>query len=178
MQNTTSNNFVLVGAMGSGKSTIGFSLARILRRQFIDTDTLVQQFIGISITEIFTRYGEDYFRAIETAVLHQLQNCHNTVIATGGGVVIKQQNRVLIKKLGTVIYLEAKIENIQRRVKYNNNRPLLQVPNSQKYIKETIDQRKQHYQNLAQILVRDNWHKEQKLHFIIEQIDKTSSSDS
>lgn len=119
------NNIILIGMMGSGKSTIGKALAEHLGYNFTDLDTLIVEGEGIKIPEIFEKFGENYFRTIETNALNSLFECENTVISTGGGIVEKKENISTLKKIGTVFYLQAPSNTLYERIKGDFNRPLL-----------------------------------------------------
>ena len=119
-------NVVLIGYMGSGKSTVGKFLAMVYGYDFIDTDELIEIKEGMSINNIFAEKGEDYFRQLETKVLVDLKGkLRNTVIATGGGMPVKEKNRPLLKELGKVFYLKANYDTTYKRVSGGNGRPLL-----------------------------------------------------
>lgn len=119
-------NVVLIGYMGSGKSTVGKFLAMVYGYDFIDTDELIEIKEGMSINNIFAEKGEDYFRQLETKVLVDLKGkLRNTVIATGGGMSVKEENRPLLKELGKVFYLKANYDTTYKRVSGGNGRPLL-----------------------------------------------------
>ncbi|MCX7654724.1 MAG: AAA family ATPase [Fervidobacterium sp.] len=114
----------LVGMPGSGKSTIGRLLARELGFTFIDTDELIQERAKMSISDIFSTYSEDYFRTVETSILKDVSKLENCVIATGGGIVLKNENVNLIKQ-GHVVWLLSSIDECARRLDDKNDRPLL-----------------------------------------------------
>ena len=118
-------NIILIGLMGSGKSTVGRIVAQKLGFQFVDTDHLVTDQARCSIPEIFAREGEASFRRRESAVLRQLLGRKHTVIATGGGIITQPANLPLLKHLGFITWLEASTELLARRTAANNDRPLL-----------------------------------------------------
>ena len=127
MRHTTMKNIILIGFMGSGKSAIGEKLASKLRMGFIDTDLLIESSARMKIKDIFRKYGESYFRKMEKALLSDISRLSNVVVSTGGGIVKDAGNRRLLKKMGTVIYLEASPEAIVKRMKKAGaaKRPLL-----------------------------------------------------
>lgn len=131
-------NLVLVGFMGSGKSSIGRILATKLGFQFVDTDALIIQEAGMQITDIFAWQGEDGFRHYESTVLSRLveRKACGLVVATGGGIVTRPDNVPLLHRLGFVVELKATEDVIFERVSRNRARPLLQTPNP----RETISQ--------------------------------------
>ena len=125
-------NLVLVGYMGSGKSTVGQVMAERSGRAFLDTDAAIKEAEGCSIREIFEERGEEAFRSMETGLLRRLaDSAVNTVIATGGGIVLRKENRELLKKIGRVIWLKATPEETMSRVKNDTGRPLLDSASEQ-----------------------------------------------
>jgi len=119
-------NIILVGYMGSGKSTVGQALAKERGMRFLDTDAAIEEAEGYSIREIFEERGEKAFRDLETEYLRRLKaTTVNTVIATGGGIVLRNENRELLKRTGRVIWLKASAEETLSRVKSDTGRPLL-----------------------------------------------------
>ena len=132
------DNIVLIGYMGAGKSTVGKSLAETLGMDFIDTDEYIVEKENMTIPEIFAEKGESGFRDIETeAVRYLRENCCNTVISTGGGAVLRDENAMLLKETGKVFYLYATPEETFNRVKGDTGRPLLDSESEEK-LKEKI----------------------------------------
>ncbi len=120
------DNIVLIGYMGSGKSTVGSFLSIVYGYDFIDTDEIIEEKEGMSITNIFAEKGEAYFRQLETEILLELKGkLKNTVVATGGGMPVKEENRSLLKEIGKVFYLKANYDTTYKRVSGGNDRPLL-----------------------------------------------------
>lgn len=112
--------------MGSGKSSVGREIAQMTGRRFLDTDILVRLKVARPIAQFFSIYGEDAFRDLETAVLRELQP-GNDVLATGGGIVLREENWRELRRIGTVFHLSAKPETLaQRLTQTRNRRPLLQ----------------------------------------------------
>ena len=120
------SNIVLTGFMGTGKSTIGKCIAARLGRKFIDTDTLVEQKSGKTIAALFMERGEHYFRILEQEAIDQVCTEDGSVVATGGGALVNEENVRKLKASGTVICLTATPEIILSRVQGNRDRPLLQ----------------------------------------------------
>lgn len=118
----------LVGFMGAGKSTVGRILAEKLGRPFVDLDSMIEAQAGESITSIFESRGEDRFRELESAALKATEDLPPTVIACGGGVVLRDGNRALLKRLGTTIYLEVSAGEAVARIGDGGTRPLLAGP--------------------------------------------------
>jgi shikimate kinase len=121
-----SRSIVLVGMMGSGKSSIGRRLAARLGIPFIDADTEIESAAGMSIPEIFEKHGEPYFRAGEARVIARLLDNGPQVLATGGGAVMDPQTRALIGQKGISIWLKADIDVLLKRTKRRNDRPLVE----------------------------------------------------
>ena len=120
-------NIILMGFMGAGKTTIGKKLSKALNWEFIDTDAYIEEEQGRKISDIFAEDGELAFRDMETDLLKHLQNGENQfVLSIGGGMPVREENRALLRNLGTVIYLKTSKEEIIRRVSGDKNRPLLQ----------------------------------------------------
>ena len=151
------DNIVLIGFMGSGKTTLGVELAKRMNMNFIDTDAYIEEKAGKSITDIFAQDGEEAFRMLETEVLITLRDTvSNTVFSTGGGMPLRAENARLLKEIGKVFYLTAANQVIYDRVKDNTKRPLLQGENPYGKICELIKQRKPLYKAAADILVDTN----------------------
>ena len=143
-------NIVLTGFMGSGKSAVGRRIASRLRFQFADTDRLIVERAGMPISEIFSRHGEEHFREMETAVLESLDHLRRSVIATGGGVVVRERNYAILKKLGFVVWLTASEDVIFKRVSRNDKRPLLQTDDPRATIRALLAARRPLYESAAQ----------------------------
>jgi shikimate kinase len=116
----------LVGMPGSGKSTVGRHVARQVGLAFIDTDHVIEQRIGCSIRDYFETQGEAAFRDIEQAVIDEVTQLDSHVVATGGGAVLREANRIALHERSTVIYLRATPEDLARRLRHDTHRPLLQ----------------------------------------------------
>ena len=118
---------VLMGFMGAGKTTIGKALAERLSWDFIDTDAEIEKEQGRKISEIFETEGEQAFRDMETRLLKKLEKSEEQfVLSIGGGMPVREENRELLRKIGTVVYLKATKEELVRRLSGDTNRPLLQ----------------------------------------------------
>ncbi|MEP6671156.1 MAG: shikimate kinase [Chthoniobacter sp.] len=144
------NNIVFIGFMGSGKTSIGRLVAHRLGFQFIDTDAVVVERAGMQVAEIFARHGEPWFREQETAVLRSLGNLNRAVFSTGGGIVLRPENRELLRELGLVVWLTASEEVIFERVSRNKKRPLLQTDDPRATVHELLEQRRPLYEGAAQ----------------------------
>ncbi len=123
------DNYVLIGYMGAGKTTVGKQLASKCGKQFADTDAMIVEREKMSINDIFAKYGESHFRAIETNLLKEMMDSMSGyVISCGGGLPLKEENRAYLKRLGKVIYLKADESDIIKRLRNDNTRPLLKGP--------------------------------------------------
>ena len=140
---------VLVGLPGSGKSTVGRQLARRLSLPFVDSDHAIEQRLGCSIREYFEREGEDRFRDIESEVLDDLSQRAHGVLSTGGGSVLRPLNRERLKSRGQVFYLRSSPEEVFRRLRHDQNRPLLQVADPLRRLRELFDIRDPLYRETA-----------------------------
>ena len=121
------DNIFLVGMMGAGKTSVGRMLARDLGKAFYDSDQVIESRTGVKIPVIFEHEGEAGFRAREAAVIGELSGLHGVVLATGGGAVLSEANRALLRSRGTVIYLRASVSDLWHRTRHDKNRPLLQT---------------------------------------------------
>lgn len=141
------NNLILTGFMGSGKTTVGRILADRLKMEFLDTDALIEQREGRTISEIFAQQGEAEFRRMETELLRKLQGTlTNTVLSTGGGMPLREENAQLLRTLGEVVYLSASPELIYERLKDQTDRPLLNTENPLARISSLMKERKARYE--------------------------------
>lgn len=145
---------VLVGPMGAGKSTIGKLLAGILHLPFADSDRVIEERTGADIPWIFDVEGEDGFRQRETAVLRDLLGEGPMVLATGGGIVIREENRQLLKGDAIVVYLTASVDQLVERTHKDKKRPLLQVADPEAKIRELIAHRHPLYQEVADLVIQ------------------------
>ena len=149
------NNLILTGYMGSGKTSVGRALARMLESIFLDTDHLIEEQEGCSISEIFSGKGEEAFREMETACLKELIRKRSVgVISVGGGTPLREENRQLMKRLGRVVYLQADPDTIFERIRNDHSRPLLQTEDPRKRIEEMVKQREPAYLEAADQVIR------------------------
>lgn len=144
---------VLIGLPGSGKSTVGRHLARRLSLPFFDSDHVIEQHIGCSIREFFEREGEERFRDIEAAVLDDLTQGAACVLSTGGGSVLRAENRARLHERGQVIYLRSTPEEVFRRLRHDRNRPLLQVADPLQRLRDLYGVRDPLYREAAHFVI-------------------------
>lgn len=147
-------NIVLIGFMGSGKSTVSRALGQIFAMDVIEMDQVIADREGMSISEIFEVHGEEYFRNLETELLRELQNRKGVVISCGGGVPMRDENVIEMKKNGKVILLTASPETILNRVKNNHDRPLLENNKNVTFISELMEKRRNKYEAAADIVIQ------------------------
>ena len=143
----------LVGLPGSGKTTVGRQLARRLQLPFVDSDHEIEVRIGCSIREFFEREGEVRFRDIEQDVLDTLTHGANKVLSTGGGAVLRPENRQHLRERGQVVYLKSTPEELFRRLRHDSNRPLLQVADPMLKLKTLYTERDPLYREVAHFVL-------------------------
>ncbi|MCO5101926.1 MAG: shikimate kinase [Burkholderiaceae bacterium] len=144
-----SRPLVLVGMMGAGKTTVGRRLAARLGRRFVDADRELEQRCGVPIATIFELEGEEGFRRRERALLGELLALPDIVLATGGGVVLAEENRRLLHERGWVIYLKAAAPDLWQRLRRDRTRPLLRTENPRERIAQLLAQREPLYESVA-----------------------------
>lgn len=150
---SATNNIYLVGMPGAGKTTVGRHLARRMQRTFIDADHEIEARTGVKIPLIFDIEGEQGFRDRETRVIAELAKESGLVVATGGGVVLRPENRQALKQGGTVVYLHAAPRLLFDRTRLDPNRPLLQVADPMLKIEELFAERDPYYREVADIII-------------------------
>ena len=146
-------NIFLVGLMGAGKSTVGRILARRLGKRFVDTDHEIEKRNGVTIPVIFEIEGEDGFRRREQEVLADLAREKDLVLSTGGGIVLKPENREVLRNHGFVVYLNARPELLAERTKHDRTRPLLNVEDPLTRLRELYAVRDPLYREVAHAIV-------------------------
>jgi shikimate kinase len=138
-------NIVLVGFMGTGKTSVGQRLAERLEMSYIDTDDVIEQDSGMIIADIFRQHGETRFRDLESAAVRKVSDLNNYVISTGGGVVLRETNLQMLKGNGIVFCLAATSTEIWKRVGHETHRPLLQTPYPLAKIQQMLTDRAPYY---------------------------------
>ncbi len=150
----TLENIVLIGPMGCGKTTVGRRLAEDLKRDFFDSDHEIVSRTGVSIEHIFDIEGEKGFRKRESQMLGDLCQKSGVVIATGGGIVLKPENRALLIQSGIVVYLSSSIEQLLKRTSKSKTRPILEKSlNREQTIRDILHAREPYYKEVATVQI-------------------------
>jgi shikimate kinase len=146
-------NVFLVGMMGAGKTTLGKVLAQRLGLEFLDMDRVLVERTGVPVATIFEIEGEQGFRRRESCALAELASHDNRVIATGGGAVLAEENRAVMRASGTVVYLRARLEHLWERTRHDTSRPLLATPDPRATLAALLEQRDPMYRDAAHVIV-------------------------
>lgn len=146
-------NIILCGFMGSGKTTVGMELAKIMGRKFIDTDEMIEKEQGIAIKAIFTVHGEEFFRDLEFECCKSISNMKNCVVSTGGGALTFKRNVDVLKQSGKIVLLDADFDIICRRIGNSKTRPLFQ---DREKAKALYEERKSKYLDAADYVIDGN----------------------
>jgi shikimate kinase len=162
-----SGNIFLVGMMGAGKTTVGKLLAQHSGKIFVDSDEEIQQRTGVTISHIFDIEGEAGFRQREANVIQELVKLDNIVLATGGGVVLNEQNRDALRCNGIVVYLKSTAHDLWQRTRHDRNRPLLQAADPRAKLKELHEQRDPLYTQVADLVMPTG---KQNVHSLVLQL--------
>lgn len=149
------SNIILIGFMGCGKSSIGRHMSENYQYTLIDTDSYIEKQQKCTISEVFEKNGEEYFRQLETQCLLDLINTSDDkmIIAVGGGLPMREENRELLHKLGKVVYLRAAIDTLEKRLKGDTTRPLIQGGELRQKIENLFNLRQDTYEELADLIV-------------------------
>jgi shikimate kinase len=150
---TINGNIFFVGLMGAGKTTIGKLLAKKLKKTFFDTDHEIEKKLGVKVSVIFELEGEEGFRKRETQMIDELTRKKDIILATGGGAVLCEENRRMLKERGKVIYLNAKPQNLAKRMAHDKDRPLLQQGNVEETLSRLYNERHPLYLTTASFVV-------------------------
>jgi shikimate kinase len=169
---TINDNIFFVGLMGAGKTTIGKLLAKKLKKTFFDTDHEIEKKLGVKVSVIFELEGEEGFRKRETQMIDELSSKKDIILATGGGAILSEENRALLKERGKVIYLNAKPQHLAKRMGYDKDRPLLQQGNMLETLNQLYKDRHPLYLNVASFVVDTG---QQKTQTIINKIESLLS---
>ena len=147
-------NIFLIGYMGTGKSSVAAHMGTKYGMEVLEMDEMIADKEGMSISDIFAKQGEEYFRNVETAFLQDICLKENKVVSCGGGVVLRSQNVEMMKTGGTIVLLSASPETILERVQDDTSRPLLQGNKTVAYIREMMDKRREYYENAAEVVIQ------------------------
>ena len=162
------NNIVLVGMPASGKTTIGKMLSEKLSDfTLIDTDSLIEKTQGISITEIFKKHTEDYFRKLEYDTIQMVCSGDKKIISVGGGAFENPNNRATLLKFGNVFYLKSNLDILYYRISQDNKRPLLQTENPKQVLKNLLSKREDNYKKAHYTIDTDSMNEDEIVRFIL-----------
>lgn len=152
--NKLNDNIVMIGFMGCGKTTVGKQLAAELEYQFLDTDAYIEEKEQMTISQIFDKKGEAYFRNLETASLEELAaKTKQTIVSSGGGLPLREENAKLLQKLGFVVYLRVTKETVLKRLEGDTTRPLLACENPAQKVEELLNFRDPIYEVGAHLVI-------------------------
>jgi shikimate kinase len=164
-------SIVLIGLMGAGKTTIGAALAKRLSKSFVDVDHELEARTGVSVATIFEVEGEAHFRDRETATMRELAERQNMVLSTGGGAVIRAENRTILRNIGTVIYLHAPPEVSYQRLRRSRDRPLLKTEDPLARLQALYRDRDPFYRETAHFVIEsDREHCGQVVQAVVERL--------
>lgn len=148
------NHIVIIGFMGSGKTRVGKRLAQDMDLPFIDVDKVITKKMNLSVSEMFQRFGEPFYRALETLVVKELiTDKERKVISLGSGLPMQEQNQKYLKQLGTIVYLKGSLETLRKRLEAGNSNPLLEGDDRDEKMKKLLKQRDPVYSRYADIEV-------------------------
>jgi shikimate kinase len=147
------DNIYLIGLMGAGKTTIGRQLAKALSLPFYDSDKAIEEQTGVDIPTIFEYEGEEGFRGREQDMIQELTQIKGIVLATGGGAILKEENRQALKENGFVVYLQCSIDKILQRTKRDTQRPLLVTDDPRGRIETLFSEREGYYLSCADFII-------------------------
>lgn len=145
-------NVYLVGPMGSGKTTLGRRTAKLLGLRFIDCDQEIEDRTGVSVSLIFEIEGESGFRERESALLRELSEVPGLLVATGGGAVLREENRRLMRASGLVVWLRTPVSHQVARLRRDRTRPLLQIPDRADLLRQLAAERNPLYTEVADLV--------------------------
>lgn len=155
--------------MGAGKSTIGRHLAKSTNKAFYDSDRVIEERTGVDISTIFEIEGEQGFRDREEQIIKELCGLENIVLATGGGSILREENRQHMKDSGHVIYLRTSAELLFSRIRYDKSRPLMQTKSPMNTLKKLLDDREPYYMEVADSVIMTG---KQKVNVIVRRVEE------
>lgn len=158
---TQGRPIVLIGLMGSGKSTVGRELSRRTGLSFLDMDAVIEEQVGKSIPDIFREKGESHFRALETALLRYIEKSVQEgngahIVSTGGGIVLRPENREILRRLGLTVWLNVDLPTLLARTARSHNRPLLQVDDREETLRTLLIERSPLYTQASHIRINSS----------------------
>ena len=163
------NNIILIGFMGSGKTTFGKWIANKYGMKFCDTDEYIENTEQRTINDIFAKDGEEFFRNLETATIEKLcGELENAVISVGGGLPVRKINRELLKKLGLVVYLNTSTDDLVKRLSKDTKRPLLKGADIRTRITTLMEQREDLYKEASDIIIETDGHSFEDMYALIK----------
>jgi len=164
-----SNNIILVGMPASGKTTIGNLLSdKLTGYTFVDTDSLIEKTQGMSVSDIFKKYSEDYFRKLEYETIQMVcSGGANKIVSVGGGAFENPNNRVTLLKFGKVFYLKSDLDILYYRVSKDTSRPLLQNENPKQILKNLLEKREENYKKAHYTVDTSNLDSDEIIRFIL-----------
>ena len=171
-------NIILIGMPASGKTTIGKMLAEKLQEYtFIDTDSLIEKTQGLTISKIFEKYSEDYFRKLEHDTIQMVcQNGDKKIISIGGGAFENPGNRAVLLKFGKVFYLKSNLDILYYRISKDNTRPLLQNKNPKQILENLLRKREENFEKAHYTIDTDTMSEDEILRFILDATNSKSSN--
>ena len=149
--------------MGAGKTSVGQCLHQQTELPLVDTDDIVTASLGLSVREIFAKFGEEKFRETETTVLRGLSPDRPSIIVTGGGIVLREKNIDLLKRLGIVVWLDAGEETLFERATRERNRPLLETTNPRETFSRILEERRSLYAKIADVRIDTSGRSEEEV---------------
>lgn len=166
-------SIVLIGFMGSGKTTLGKWIAREHGYTFLDTDDMIEEEQQRSINDIFAKEGEEYFRDLETDMIRSLADRDDkVVISVGGGLPVREVNRELMRHVGKVVYLRTTVDELEKRLKGDTKRPLLAGGNVREKIISLMDKREALYLDAADVVVDTTGKRFEQIYDIIKSVEE------
>lgn len=155
-KNRVPYNIFIIGFMGVGKTTVSSYLSRLMNMNEIDIDEYIKNVENMTVTEIFNNLGEKYFRDCETRALQELQDKSSTIVSCGGGIVLKEENINIMRNQGKIILLTASPKTIFERVRYSDERPILNNNMNVEFISSLMEKRRVKYLSAADIIISTN----------------------
>ncbi|HEX9665418.1 MAG TPA: shikimate kinase [Thermodesulfobacteriota bacterium] len=170
IENKISKNIYLLGFMGAGKTSVGKILAKKLRLKFCDLDEIIESECGKTVSRIFSEHGEDFFRDLESMKLRSVSKNSGQIVATGGGIVLRQVNWEVMERAGITVYLKTSPDVVWNRIKNDTSRPLLQVEKPFEKVNELLSMRIPLYEKADLIIETENKSPENIAAYIIGRI--------